>query len=239
MKTDDRQRSLLVVEDDEATRSFLAENLAADGFRVAVATQAAEGVRAIEVRKPDLVLLDLLLEDAHGLTLLDRVRSADGLASRIDPELPILVVTGRGGETDRVRAFARGADDYLVKPFNYAELLWRVRALLRRTDRRSLRGVIRVGELTVDPLTRAVRLEGQPVHLSAKEFGLLHALAADPARVFGKAELLRDVWGYVSIGNTRTLDAHACRLRKKLAAYSPRPFVLNVRGVGYRLTDAT
>ena len=76
------------------------------------------------------------------------------------------------------------------------------------------------------------------MHLSAKEFGLLHALAADPTRVFGKAELLRDVWGYISIGNTRTLDAHACRLRKKLAAYSSRPFVLNVRGVGYRLTDA-
>jgi DNA-binding response OmpR family regulator len=235
---DRRQRSVLVVEDDDATRAFLADNLAADGFRVAAASSAGEGIRAIEVRKPDLVLLDLMHDDVGGLFLLDRVRSADGLASRIDPELPIVVLTGRGGETDRVRAFARGADDYVVKPFSYSELLARVRALLRRADKRSLRGVVRVGDLTIDPLTRAVRLEGQPVHLSAKEFGLLHALAGDPTRVFGKAELLKDVWGYLSIGNTRTLDAHACRLRKKLAAISARPFVINVRGIGYRLTEA-
>jgi DNA-binding response OmpR family regulator len=238
MDRDERERSLLVVEDDEATRSFLSENLAADGFRVAGASGAGEGIRAIEVRKPDLVVLDLLLEDGNGLTVLDQVRTADGLASRIDPDLPIIVLTGRGGETDRVRALSRGADDYVVKPFSYSELLWRVRALLRRTDRRPLRGVIRVGDLTIDPLTRAVRLDGQPVHLSAKEFGLLHALATDPMRVFGKAELLRDVWGYVAIGNTRTLDAHACRLRKKLALASPRRYVVNVRGVGYRLTEA-
>jgi len=236
MERDERERSLLVVEDDDATRSFLVENLTADGFRVAAATGAGEGLRAIEVRKPDLVVLDLMLGDASGLTLLDRVRAADGLASRIDPGLPIIVVTGRGGDTDRVRGFTRGADDYLVKPFSYPELLWRVRALLRRTDRGPLRGVIRVGDLTIDPVTRAVRLDGLPVHLSAKEFSLLHALAADPTRVFGKAELLRDVWGYLAIGNTRTLDAHACRVRKKLAGAS-RPFILNVRGVGYRLTE--
>ena len=96
---------------------------------------------------------------------------------------------------------------------------------------------MRVGELTVDPLTRAVRLDGKPVHLSAKEFALLQALAVEPTRVVSKADLLRDVWGYLSLGNTRTVDAHACRLRKKLAA-SPRPWVVNVRGVGYRLTEA-
>ncbi len=237
MDRDERQRSVLVVEDDEATRSFLADNLAADGYRVATAAGAGEGLRAIEVRKPDLVLLDLILEDASGLSLLDRVRAADGLASRIDPDLPILVLTGRGGEADRLRGFGRGADDYVVKPFSYPELLWRVRALLRRSAGRPLRGVIRVEGLTIDPTTRAVRLDGQPVHMSAKEFALLHALAMDPARVFGKAELLRDVWGYMSMGNTRTLDAHACRVRKKLAS-SSRPFVLNVRGVGYRLTES-
>jgi DNA-binding response OmpR family regulator len=238
MSRDERKRSVLVVEDDEATQSFLADNLASDGFRVATAGGAAEGVRAIEVRKPDLVVLDLMLADANGLTLLDRVRAADGLSSRIDPDLPIIVLSGRGGETDRVRGFNRGADDYLVKPFSYPELLGRVRAVLRRADRRPLRGIIRVGGLTIDPATRAVRLEGRPVHLSAKEFALLHALAADPLRVFGKAELLRDVWGYVSMGNTRTLDAHACRVRKKLRG-SSRPFMLNVRGVGYRLTEHT
>jgi DNA-binding response OmpR family regulator len=230
-------QSLLVVEDDEATCSFLAENLAADGFRVATASGAGEGIRAIEVRRPSLVLLDLVLDDGNGLELLDRVRSADGLASRIDPELPVIVLTGRTGEADRIRGFERGADDYMVKPFAYNELLGRIRAVLRRCGGRPLRGIMRVGELTLDPLTRAVRLEGQPVQLSAKEFSLLQALAEEPTRVRSKTELLRDVWGYLSIGNTRTLDAHACRLRKKLAP-SARPWVVNVRGVGYKLTEA-
>ena len=226
-----------MVEDDEPTAAFLADNLIADGFRVSVAGGAAEGLRAIEVRGPNLVVLDLLLEDGNGLELLDRVRGSDGLASRIDPDLPVIVVSGRSGEADRVRGFARGADDYVVKPFLYSELLARIRSVLRRSGARRRRGLIRVGELTLDPATRAVRLGGRPVQLSAKEFALLQALAEDPARVYGKNELLRDVWGYLSIGNTRTLDAHACRLRKKLAA-SPRPWVVNVRGVGYKLTEA-
>ena len=233
----DRQDSLLVVEDDEATAAFLAENFAADGFKVATASGAGEGLRAIEVRKPGILILDLLLEDGNGLDLLDRVRSADGLASRIDPELPVIVLTGRTGEVDRVRSFVRGADDHVTKPFSYQELLARVRAVLRRTHGRPQRGVMRVGELTLDPLTRAVRLGGKPVHLAAKEFALLQALAENPTRVYGKQELLRDVWGYLSMGNTRTLDAHACRLRKKLTP-SGRPWVVNVRGVGYKLTEA-
>ena len=231
------RNSVLVVEDDEATCSFLADNLGADGFRVATASGPGEALRAIEVRRPDLVLLDLMLEGGNGLQVLDRVRAADGLASRIDPEVPVIIVTARTSEADRVRGFARGADDYIVKPFMYGELLARVRAVLRRTAGRSLRGVMRVGDLTIDPLTRAVRLEGQPVHLSAKEFALLQALAADPTRVFSKGDLLRDVWGYISLGATRTVDAHACRLRKKLA-HAARPYVVNVRGVGYKLTEA-
>jgi DNA-binding response OmpR family regulator len=234
--TNERE-SVLVVEDDEATRAFLADNLAADGFKVATASGAGEGFRAIEVRSPSLVLLDLVLEDGHGLELLDRVRSADGLASRVDPDLPVIVLTGRTGESDRIRGFARGADDYVPKPFLYGELLARIRAVLRRARGRRQRGLMRIAELTIDPLTRAVRLAGRPVHLSAKEFALLVALAEHPSRVYGKNELLRDVWGYLSLGNTRTLDAHACRLRRKLAA-SSRPWVVNVRGVGYKLTEA-
>jgi CheY-like chemotaxis protein len=112
----DQQRLILVVEDDDATRAFLLDNLAADGFRVAGASGVGEGLRAIEVRQPVLVVLDLLLEDGSGLHLLDRVRAADGLASRIDPELPVIVLKGRAGEADRVRSFARGADDHLSKP---------------------------------------------------------------------------------------------------------------------------
>jgi DNA-binding response OmpR family regulator len=160
---DSAKQTLLVVEDDEATASFLADNLAADGFSVSVAAGAAEGLRAIESRGPSLVLLDLLLADGHGLELLDRVRAADGLATRIDPDLPVIVVSGRTGDADRVRGFARGADDYLVKPFLYGELLARVRAVLRRAGARRRRGVLRVGELTLDPATRAVRLAGKPV----------------------------------------------------------------------------
>lgn len=229
-------QSVLVVEDDERTAAFLADNLRADGYRVAIATEAGEAIRAIEVRKPDMIVLDLLLEGGtSGLEVLDKVRSADGIGSRIDPSLPVILLTGRSSETERVRGFARGADDYVVKPFFYAELLGRVRALLRRAEGRTAMGALRVGELALDPATRLVRVGERPVDLSAKEFALLHALARQPTRVFSKAELLRDVWGYLSMGATRTVDAHACRLRKKLGG---RRWIVSVRGVGYRLVDA-
>jgi DNA-binding response OmpR family regulator len=228
-------QGVLVVEDDERTAAFLADNLRADGFRVAVAGAADEAVRAIEVRRPDLVLLDLTLGETSGLSVLDRVRSADGIGTRIDPSLPVIVLSGRGTDVDRVRGFKRGADDYVVKPFLYAEVLERINAVLRRARGRTGAGVVVVGELSIDPATRIVRLGGKPLTLSAKEFALLHALARQPTRVFSKAELLRDVWGYRSLGATRTVDAHACRLRKKLGG--PR-WVVSVRGIGYRLVDA-
>jgi DNA-binding response OmpR family regulator len=230
------RRSVLVVEDDAATAAFLGDNLRADGYAVSAAAEAAEALKAIELRQPDLVLLDLGLEAGSGLDVLDRVRSADAAGTRIDPDVPVIVLTGRSAEVDRVRGFSRGADDYLCKPFSYPELVGRVQAVLRRAGGRRLRGVVRVGDLTVDPCTRAVRLGGRDVALSAKEFALLHALAVDPTRVMSKAELLRDVWGYASIGATRTVDAHACRLRKKLSG-GARPYVQCVRGVGYRLTE--
>jgi len=230
-------QSILIVEDDESTAAFLTDNLVADGFGVAVATGAAESIRQIEVRHPALVLLDLTLDDGHGLDVLDRVRASDGMASRIDPELPVIVVSGRGADADRVRSFERGADDHIVKPVVYSELLGRIRAVLRRAECRPQRGVLRVAGLTIDPVTRTVLLNDQPVHLSVKEFALLQRLADEPERVYSKNDLLRDVWGYLSIGKTRTVDAHACRLRKKLQAISDRRWVVNVRGVGYRLTD--
>jgi DNA-binding response OmpR family regulator len=230
-------RTVLVVEDDERTCAFLVDNLAADGFKAVGASSAEEAIRALEVRQPSLVLLDLVLGDGSGLAVLDRIRSADGLASRVDPDLPVIVLSGRSGESDRVRGLVRGADDYVCKPFSYAELIARVRAVLKRSTRRTRRGVLRAGDLVLDPVSRNVTLAGEPLELSGKEFALLQELAGDPTRVFTRAELLRDVWGYLSAGNTRTLDAHACRLRKKLGA-SPRRWVINVRGVGYRLTDA-
>lgn len=234
---DEREQTLLVVEDDEATAAFLADNLRADGFRVAVAAGENEAVRGLEVRRPDLVLLDLRLSEGDGLRLLDRIRSADPVASRLSPDTPVVVLSGRAGEIDRIRGFARGADDYVAKPFSYPELLARVRAVLRRARGLRRNTALRVGDLAIDPVTRRVDLGGEPVHLSAKEFALLHALAADPVRVYPKAELLRDVWGYISPGRTRTVDAHACRLRRKLARDGGR-YVHSVRGVGYRLVDS-
>ncbi|MEX1142305.1 MAG: response regulator transcription factor [Thermoleophilaceae bacterium] len=230
-------QSLLIVEDDESTAAFLADNLIADGFRVAVADGAGEGLRQIEVRHPALLLLDLGLADGNGLDLLDRVRASDPMASRIDPDLPVIVISGRGSEADRQRSFERGADDHVVKPLVYGELLGRVRAVLRRAEGRPQRGLVRVTGLTLDPVTRAVGVDGKPVDLSVMEFSLLQRLTDEPERVFTKNELLRDVWGYVSIGKTRTVDAHACRLRRKLQAVSARRWIFNVRGVGYRLTE--
>jgi DNA-binding response OmpR family regulator len=232
----DGLRGVLVVEDDERTAAFLADNLRADGFRVATASEAGEAVRAIEVRQPDLVLLDLTLaRHTSGLSVLDRVRAADGIGTRIDPALPVIVLSGRAGEVDRIRGFARGADDYVPKPFSYPELLCRVEAVLRRARGRIGAGALVVGDLSLDPVTRKVRLGDEPVALSAKEFALLHALARQPTKVFSKTELLRDVWGYMAAGKTRTVDAHACRLRKKLGGAR---WVIAVRGVGYRLVEA-
>ncbi len=232
----DPAATILVVEDDAATRTYLADNLTADGFDLLVAGTARDALALMETRFPDLAIVDLGLPGPSGLELLAAVRRADGVASRVDPGLPIVVLTGRAGELDRLRGFERGCDDYVTKPFSYPELRARIRALLRRGDRRGRSGRLRVGDLEVDTLARAVRLGGRPVALSQKEFALLRALASEPTRVFTKEELLRTIWGFRARGTTRTLDSHACRLRHKLGAGGDR-FVVNVWGVGYRLVD--
>jgi DNA-binding response OmpR family regulator len=228
--------TILLVEDDPVLGTFLADNLSADGYEPVVAETLRDGLRELEYRRPDLAIVDLALPDGSGLELIGRVRRADGVASRVDPELPIVVLSGRASDVDRVRGFERGADDFVPKPFAYTELRLRLAAVLRRSRLRPGRGVLRVGELSVDPASREVRLRGRRIELSQKEFALLRALAADPTRVLTKAELLRDVWGYRTLGTTRTLDSHACRLRAKLAMDGDR-FVVNVWGVGYRLVD--
>jgi DNA-binding response OmpR family regulator len=232
----DRAVTLLVVEDDHATRTFLADNLTADGFELLVADTTRDAHRLIEHKAPDLVLIDLGLPDGSGLDVVARVRAADRRLSRVDPDQRFIVLTGPGDELARLRAFERGADDCVQKPFSYPELLLRVRAVLRRGQTGSRAGRLRVGDLELDPVTRDVRLRGRPVALSSKEFALLRALAADPTRVWTKEELLRDVWGFRSLGQTRTLDSHACRLRKKLGVEGDR-YLVNVWGVGYRLVD--
>ena len=228
--------TILLVEDDDATRTFLADNLTADGYEVLVSGSVGAGRRLLEGQFPDLVVVDVGLPDGSGLELLRSVREADAATSRLDPSTPMLVLSGRAGELDRIRGFERGADDYVAKPFSYGELRSRVAALLRRALGRRVAGRLRVGGLLVDPPSRQVTLHGEVLALSQKEFSLLRVLASDPTRVWTKSELLRMVWGHHTIGTTRTLDSHVCRLRHKLAGAGER-WVTNVWGVGYRLID--
>lgn len=228
--------TIMVVEDDDATREFLADNLTADSYGVVTASTGREAFNLLQMKDCDLLLLDVMLPDASGYELCSRVRTADGLAQRIDPHLPVIMLSGRASEADRIRGFARGADDYVVKPFHYPELAARIGAVLRRAGNRREQGVLSVGELRIDPVSREVTVDERLIDLSAKEFALLRTLAEEPTRVFTKEELLRDVWGFKLMGSTRTLDSHASRLRRKLSG-SGRRWIVNVWGVGYRLTD--
>jgi len=224
--------SILLAEEDAATRAFLADNLAADGYDVLLAEDRRAALAAMETGRPDLVICDV---NGETLGLLDAVRRAGGVASRIDPDVPLIVLTGRADELARVRYFDRGSDDVVSKPFSYPELRGRIRAVLRRSLPRHGASVTRIGALRIDHAGRDVRVGDTPVAVSAMEFALLVHLAGDPARVFTRHELLRDVWGFRAPGRTRTLDCHACRLRHKLSDAGDRRFVENVRGVGYRL----
>lgn len=225
--------TVVVCEDDDPTRELLCDHLTADGYRALPAPSASDALRMCGYNAPDLLLLDLMLPDAAGLDVLRQIRGADGVCDRFDPDLPVLVLSGRSSDADRVRGLSEGADDYLVKPFHYPELSCRIGAVLRRrSPARS--GALRVGELSVDPATRRVMVGDREIDLANKEFALLCALAAEPQRVFTKEELLRDVWGFQSMGRTRTLDSHASRLRRKLDPDGAR-YVFNCWGVGYRL----
>jgi len=227
---------ILVVEESERIRAFLAEQLAADGYEVLLAESRRHALALLGTHRPQLVLADLI---GHTLVLLDAVRGGAGLAGEIDPHTPIIVLTARADELARVRVFDRGGDDVVAKPFSYPELRGRIRALLRRAHEPRAQAVSRVGALTVNHLTREVRVGERPVSLAGKEFALLHALIADPTRVYTREELLREVWGLNRQARTRTLDSHAFRLRTRVAAAEPgRPWVINVWGIGYRLCNS-
>ena len=231
-----RERGTVVVcEDDPPTLELLCDHLTADRFRALPAPCASDALRLCHFKQPDLLLLDLMLPDAAGLDVLREIREADGVSARFDPALPVIVVSGRTADADRVRGLVDGADAYLTKPFHYPELLGVIGAVLRRRTG-SREGPLRVGDLLIDPTTREVRVGKRRIELANKEFALLRALAAEPTRVFTKNELLRDVWGFRSEGRTRTLDSHASRLRRKLDPVGAR-FVVNIWGVGYRLVD--
>jgi DNA-binding response OmpR family regulator len=226
--------SVLLVEDEPTARSFLEQQLRDDGFAVLSADRGIQAIELVEQAAPDLVLLDVGLPDASGFDVCKRLR--DGEPGRAwNRDVPVIIVSERGDPVDRVRGFARGADDYVVRPFVYEELLARMRAVLRRVAGPARRDWIDVGQLHIDRRARTVRVDGRPVELSTKEYELLVALAEDPERVFRKDDLLRDVWGFRSLGRTRTLDSHASRLRRKLNGPGEERYVINVWSVGYRL----
>jgi DNA-binding response OmpR family regulator len=205
-------KALLLAEPQAETRGFLERHLTNDGFQVVDAET-----------RPDLVLLG-------DTTALDACRARHG-------DVPVIVLgEPESDAVDRVRALDRGCDDCLAKPFDYEELLARIRAVLRRTTP-AAHETLRAGPITADLATRCVTVDGIPVVLASKEYELLLKLMTDPTRVFTKEHLLREVWDFRSLGRTRTLDSHASRLRRKLGAAGPGNFVINVWGVGYRLLD--
>ena len=227
---------ILVVEDQKDLALGLQANLEVEGYEVFVAHTGDEGLRKATSGQPDLVILDLMLPDADGYDVLSRMRSA-GL------DMPVVILTARGEEVDKVRGFRTGADDYVTKPFGVMELLVRIQAILRRgaprgapTAPTSTATIRRVGPIEVDVADRTVRRNGAEVPLTPKAFDLLLALIDKGGRVASRHDLLRDVWGYASSVTTRTVDAHIAELRRKLEPDPANPnHIITVWKVGYRL----
>ncbi len=214
---------ICVIEDEEVIAAAIAARLRAEGFDVAVAHDGPEGVELCERLGPDLVVLDLMLPGLDGLEVCRRVQRAR--------PVPVLMLTARDEESDLLVGLAVGADDYMTKPFSPRELVARVRALLRRVERRPapLGDALRLGPLELDPAARRVLLDGAEVHLTPTEFDLLALLAGRPGAVFSRERLLAEVWGWRDGSGQRTVDSHVRGLRRKLGP----DLVRTVHGVGY------
>ena len=219
---------IMVIEDEKEIRDLVRYNLERAGFRVAVAADGEEGLERLFASRPDALVLDLMLPGRNGLEVLREVR--DEPSTR---DLPVLVLTARAAEMDKLLGFERGADDYLTKPFNPRELVARIQALLRRSRPEREPATLQVGSLTVDTLAREAAVEGRKLTLTRREFELLAFFAQHPGRAFSREELLRKVWGYDYVGETRTVDVHVRRLRAKMRLV-PSP-IETVAGVGYKL----
>jgi two-component system, OmpR family, response regulator RegX3 len=222
---------VLIVEDEESISEPFARALARVGFRTKVARTGAEAIELVPALEPDVVLLDLALPDQDGRDVCRRLRQGSAV--------PIIMVTASGALTDRVAGLELGADDYVVKPFSVAEVVARIRAVLRRVrPDPSADGQMTIGELRIDVAARRVWRGEQEVELTRKEFDLLARLLQDAGRVVSREALMSDVWDMNWFGSTKTLDVHIAWLRRKLGDDPARPtYIHTVRGVGFRLVE--
>ena len=218
---------VLVVDDEPMVRDVLSRYLAQDGFVVDAVPDGRRALDAIEGGPPpDVILLDLMLPAVNGMDVLRLVR--------LGSDVPVIILSAKAAEPDRVAGLELGADDYVTKPYSPREVVARVRAVLRRSDG-DVRDRLQYGDLCVDSIRREVTLAGVPVHTTRKEFELLWLLASHPGRVFSRAQLVELVWGYVWSGDTDTVTVHVRRLRAKIEDDSSAPRrLVTVRGIGYR-----
>ena len=223
---------ILVVEDEEALTTLLRYNLEAEGYEVEIATRGDEAELRLKETPPDLAVIDWMLPGLSGIELIRRLR-----AKPETRRLPIIMLTARGEEGERVRGLATGADDYIVKPFSVPELLARVRALLRRASPERVALVLTIGDLELDREKKRVSRASRPVDLGPTEFRLLEFLMERPGRVFSREQLLDGVWGSDIYIDERTVDVHVGRLRKALNRGHATDPIRTVRGAGYSLDD--
>ncbi len=221
---------IMVVEDEEALGVLLRYNLEQQGYEVDVVTSGDEAELRLHESVPDLLVLDWMLPGLSGIELCRRLRQ------RTETErLPIIMLTARGEESERIRGLATGADDYVVKPFSTPELMARVRAMLRRSKPEIISTLLRTGDVELDRTTHRVHRKGREVRLGPTEFRLLEFLMTTPGRVFSRSQLLDGVWGHDIYVDERTVDVHIGRLRKSLNVAGSRDVIRTVRGAGYAL----
>ena len=221
---------VMVIEDEKEIRDLVRYNLERAGFKVSAVADGDQGLERLFAARPDALVLDLMLPGRNGLEILRELR-----AEPTTRDLPILVLTARGAEMDKLLGFEHGADDYLTKPFSPRELIARIGALIRRARPAYQAPVIEHGTLRIEPLAREVLLDGQALALTPREYELLVFLARHPGRVLSRDELLRKVWGYDYLGTTRTVDVHVRRLRVKLGVRNHA--IETVTGAGYKLVS--
>jgi two-component system, OmpR family, response regulator RegX3 len=225
------KQRVMVVEDEIAISEPLGEHLEREGFDLLVAGTLEEARSLLQGQQPDLILLDVMLPDGDGRDLCREIRRTS--------DVPIIMLTARGEEIDRIVGLELGADDYVVKPFSAGELVARMRAILRRGRGTARKGPITVGAVTLDPAARIVTRRDDPVELAAKEFDLLHLLMANAGQVCTREQIMDEVWDPHWFGPTKTLDVHVSWLRKKLEDDPSNPtLITTVRGVGFRFAAA-